>query len=201
LGSNLPLATLGTFILWFGWLGFNGGSQLALGSAADAIAIGNIYVNTMLASAAGVVAVLVITLVRYGKIDLTMVLNGALGGLVAITAEPLAPSPGLSVLIGVVGGLLVAISVPIMDSFKLDDVVGAVPVHLVSGIWGTLAVVFSNAEASVAAIGAFVVVTTSVLWLLIKVTMGLRVDEQQEFDGLDLSECGQEGYPDFARSQ
>ena len=205
-GSNLPLATLGTFILWFGWLGFNGGSQLAMGSAADVIAIGNIYVNTMLASAAGAILTLLIMLVRYGKIDLTMVLNGALGGLVAITAEPLQPSPLLAVFIGAIGGLLVAVSVPLLDKLKIDDVVGAIPVHLVAGIWGTIAVVLSNSDASltiqllgIVAIGAFVLVTTSVLWLIIKAIIGLRVDQQVEFDGLDFAECGQEGYPDFGQ--
>ena len=205
-GSNLPLATLGTFILWFGWLGFNGGSQLAMGSAADVIAISNIYVNTMLASAAGAMAALIFMLVRYGKVDLTMVLNGALGGLVAITAEPLQPSPLLAVFIGTIGGVLVVISVGLLDKLKIDDVVGAIPVHLVAGIWGTIAVVLSNADASLAtqligivSIGVFVLVTTSVVWWALKAIIGLRVSESIEFDGLDYAECGQEGYPDFGK--
>ncbi len=150
-GSNLPLATIGTFVLWFGWFGFNGGSQLAMGSAADVAAIANIYINTNVAAAAGVVAALIATSVIYGKVDLTMCLNGALGGLVAITAEPLAPSPVLALFIGAVGGLLVVIAVPLLDKLKIDDVVGAIPVHLVAGIWGTLAVVLSNPDATIGA--------------------------------------------------
>ncbi|MGI9417293.1 MAG: ammonium transporter, partial [Geminicoccaceae bacterium] len=144
LGSSLPLATIGTFILWLGWFGFNGGSQLAMGSAADVVAISNIYVNTNLAACGGVLTAMILSEILYKKIDLTMVLNGALAGLVSITAEPLAPTPGLSIAIGVVGGALVVFAVPMMDKLKLDDVVGAIPVHLVAGIWGTLAVPLSN---------------------------------------------------------
>ncbi|HEX6111488.1 MAG TPA: ammonium transporter, partial [Geminicoccaceae bacterium] len=144
LGSSLPLATLGTFILWLGWFGFNGGSQLALGSAADAVAIANIYVNTNLAAAGGVLAAMALTQIMYGKIDLTMVLNGAIAGLVSITAEPLAPSPGLAILIGAGGGVLAALAVPLLYKLRIDDVVGAIPAHLVAGIWGTIAVPISN---------------------------------------------------------
>ena len=208
-GSNLPLATLGTFILWFGWFGFNGGSQLAMGTAADVAAIANIYVNTNIAAAAGVVVAIVATLVMYGKIDLTMALNGALGGLVSITAEPLAPTPGIAAMIGGIGGFLVVLSVPLLDKLKVDDVVGAIPVHLVCGIWGTLAVVISAGggmgqlmvqATGIVAIGAFVVVTSGVAWYAIGTGMGLRPDEEAEYDGLDVAECGLEGYPEFTRS-
>jgi Amt family ammonium transporter len=203
-GSNLPMATLGTFILWMGWFGFNGGSQLAMGSAADIRDIGTIYINTNLAAAAGVVIAMILTQVLYKKVDLTMTLNGALGGLVAITAEPLAPSPGLAIFIGAVGGLLVVVAVPLLDKLKIDDVVGAIPVHLVAGIWGTLAVAFSGASIStqfigIVAIGAFVVVTTSIVWFILKAIIGIRVSEEEEFVGLDQSECGLEAYPEFGR--
>jgi hypothetical protein len=144
LGSSLPLATLGTMILWLGWFGFNGGSQLAMGSAADAVAIANIYVNTNLAAAGGVLASMVLTQIVYKKIDLSMVLNGAIAGLVSITAEPLTPSPGLAILIGAVGGVLAVFAVPLLYKLRIDDVVGAIPAHLVAGIWGTIAVPISN---------------------------------------------------------
>ncbi len=203
-GSSLPLATLGTFILWLGWLGFNGGSQLALGSAADAIAVSNIYVNTTMASAAGVLAAMVLAQLLYGKVDLTMGLNGALAGLVSITAGPDTPSIGAAVLIGSIGGGLVIAATPLLDRFKIDDVVGAIPVHLVAGIWGTLAVPFTNAEASfttqligVAAIGAFVAVTTTVVWLALKATVGLRLTEVGEALGVDQVETGLRAYPEF----
>ncbi|XDZ66820.1 ammonium transporter [Alphaproteobacteria bacterium LSUCC0684] len=204
-GSNLPLATLGTFILWFGWFGFNGGSQLAMGSAADVAAIANIFVNTNIAAAAGVVVAILATQILYGKIDLTMALNGALGGLVAITAEPLAPTPMLSAFIGGVGALLVVITVPLLDKFKIDDVVGAIPVHLVAGIWGTLAVCISGGASfgvqltGIIAIGVFVTVTSAIIWYVLKAIMGLRPSEEDEVSGLDLSECGLESYPDFTR--
>ncbi|NDA08179.1 MAG: ammonium transporter [Alphaproteobacteria bacterium] len=204
-GSNLPLATIGTFVLWFGWFGFNGGSQLAMGSAADVAAIANIFVNTNIAAAAGVVVAILATQILYGKIDLTMALNGALGGLVAITAEPLAPTPMLAALIGGIGSLLVVITVPLLDKFRIDDVVGAIPVHLVSGIWGTLAVCISGGASlgvqltGIIAIGAFVSVTSAIVWYALKAIMGLRPSEEDEVSGLDLSECGLESYPDFTR--
>ena len=205
-GSNLPLATLGTFLLWFGWFGFNGGSQLAMGSAVDVDAISNIYINTNLAAAAGVVVAIVGTLILYGKVDLTMCLNGALGGLVAITAEPLAPSPILAMFIGGVGSVLVILSVPLLDRLKIDDVVGAIPVHLVAGIWGTLAVVFSNSDATIGAqlygiiaIGAFTIITSAIAWYALKIIMGVRADDQSEIDGLDMSENGLEAYPEFTK--
>lgn len=204
-GSNLPLATIGTFVLWFGWFGFNGGSQLAMGSAADVAAIANIFVNTNMAAATGVVVAIIATAVLYGKIDLTMALNGALGGLVAITAEPLAPTPLLAMFIGGVGSMLVVLTVPLLDRLKIDDVVGAIPVHLIAGIWGTLAVCFST-DASIVtqligivSIGAFVVITSTIVWYGLKAVMGLRPDEEEEVSGLDMSECGLESYPDFIR--
>lgn len=204
-GSNLPMATIGTFVLWFGWFGFNGGSQLAMGSAADVSAIANIFVNTNMAAASGVVVAIIATAILYGKIDLTMALNGALGGLVAITAEPLAPTPMLAMFIGGIGSLLVVLTVPLLDRLKIDDVVGAIPVHLVSGIWGTLAVCLST-DASllvqiigIVSIGAFVVITSTLVWYALKALMGLRPSEEEEMTGLDVSECGLESYPDFIR--
>ncbi len=205
-GANLPLATLGTFILWLGWFGFNGGSQLAMGSAADVVSIGMIYVNTNLAAAAGVVVAMIMTQVLYKKVDLTMALNGALGGLVAITAEPLAPSPGLAVIIGGIGGALVVFAVPLFDKLKIDDVVGAISVHLVAGVWGTLAVPLSNGDASfvtqivgIVAMGAFTFVASAAVWMALKTTVGVRVNDEEEADGLDQGELGLEAYPEFGR--
>ncbi|CCQ75425.1 ammonium transporter [Magnetospira sp. QH-2] len=205
-GSNLPLATLGTFILWLGWLGFNGGSQLAMGSAADAVAISNIYVNTTMASAAGVVAAMLLTQVIYKKVDLTMALNGALAGLVSITAAPDGDSVMLSMFIGAVGGALVVFTVPLLDKLKIDDVVGAIPVHLVAGIWGTLAVALTYGSegasfmaqlVGVVSIGAFVIVSSAIVWFVLKMTIGIRVDEEEEVLGLDKTELGLEAYPEF----
>jgi Amt family ammonium transporter len=205
-GSNLPLATLGTFLLWFGWFGFNGGSMLSMGSATDVDAIARIYVNTNIAAAAGVVVALVLTMIRYGKVELTMVLNGALAGLVSITAEPLTPSPAMAAFIGAIGGLIVVITVPLLDKLKIDDVVGAIPVHLFAGIWGTIAVVLTNDSASlskqllgIVMIGAFVVITSSVVWYILAFTIGVRANEEDEINGLDISECGLEGYPEFSK--
>ena len=205
-GANLPLATLGTFILWLGWFGFNGGSQLAMGSAADIISIGMIYVNTNLAAAAGVVVAMSLTQIIYKKVDLTFALNGALGGLVAITAEPLAPSPGLAVIIGGIGGALVVFAVPLFDKLKVDDVVGAISVHLVAGVWGTLAVPLSNSGASfgtqiigIVAMGAFTFVASFIVWSILKATIGVRPSEEEETDGLDKGELGLEAYPEFGR--
>lgn len=209
-GSNLPLATLGTFLLWFGWFGFNGGSQLAMGSAADVAAIANIYVNTNIAAASGVVISIIATNVLYGKFDLTMALNGALGGLVAITAEPLAPTPAIAAMIGGIAGLLVVLTVPMLDRLKIDDVVGAIPVHLICGIWGTLAVVISAGggmaqlgvqATGILAIGAFVVVTSSIAWYALRAIMGLRPDDEAEYSGLDIAECGLESYPEFTHAR
>ena len=205
-GSNLPLATLGTFLLWFGWFGFNGGSQLAMGTAADVAAISNIYINTNLAAAGGVVVAIVLTMLFYKKTDLTMALNGALGGLVAITAEPLAPTPMLAIFIGAVGGLIVVVTIPMLDKLKIDDVVGAIPVHLFAGIWGTIAVIFSNSDATISAqlygilaIGAFTIITSTIVWYLIKLMIGIRVTPEEEMEGSDISEIGMEAYPDFRK--
>ncbi|MDC1133373.1 ammonium transporter [Alphaproteobacteria bacterium] len=205
-GSNLPLATLGTFLLWFGWFGFNGGSQLAMGTAADVAAISNIYINTNLAAAGGVVVAIILTMLFYKKTDLTMALNGALGGLVAITAEPLAPTPMLAIFIGAVGGLIVVLAIPMLDKLKIDDVVGAIPVHLFAGIWGTIAVVFSNSDATIGAqlygilfIGAFTIIASTIVWYLIKLIMGIRVSPEEEMEGTDISEIGMEAYPDFKK--
>jgi len=205
-GSNLPLATLGTFLLWFGWFGFNGGSQLAMGTAADVAAISNIYINTNLAAAGGVVVAIVLTMLFYKKTDLTMALNGALGGLVAITAEPLAPTPMLAIFIGAVGGLIVVVTIPMLDKLKIDDVVGAIPVHLFAGIWGTIAVIFSNSDATIGAqlygilaIGAFTIIASTIVWYLIKLMIGIRVTPEEEMEGSDISEIGMEAYPDFRK--
>lgn len=202
-GANLPLATLGTFILWFGWFGFNGGSQLALGSAADAAAIAIVYVNTNLGAAGGVVTAMIASQLLYGKVDLTMALNGALAGLVSITAGPDLQNHLLSVIIGGVGGVLVVFAIPMMDKLKIDDVVGAIPVHLVCGIWGTLAVgIFGSGNIvtqviGIVAIGLFVCITSAVVWFALKFTMGIRVSEEDEVMGLDRSELGLEAYPEF----
>ncbi len=202
-GSNLALATLGTFILWLGWFGFNGGSQLAAGTVGDITDVGRIFANTNMAASAGAVAALILTQIVYRKVDLTMVLNGALAGLVSITAEPLAPSLFGSLLIGGVGGVIVVFAVPMLDKLKIDDVVGAIPVHLIAGIWGTIAVVFSGSATltaqltGIVAYGVFTFVASLILWLILKAVMGIRVSEEAEINGLDMSELGMEAYPDF----
>ena len=205
-GSNLALATLGVFILWLGWFGFNGGSQLAMGSIGDVADVSRIFSNTNAAAAGGAIAALILTQIMYKKPDLTMVLNGALAGLVSITAEPLAPTLGQATIIGAVGGLLVVVSVPILDKFKIDDVVGAIPVHLIAGIWGTLIVPLTNSDASfgtqlysIIIVGLFVVITTAIVWYVLKAIFGIRVDEEAEMNGLDVSELGMEAYPEFSK--
>jgi len=205
-GSSMPLATLGTFILWMGWFGFNGASQLALGSITDAVSVSNIFVNTNMAAAGGAVAALLTTKLVYGKVDLSMVLNGALAGLVSITAEPLTPTPISATLIGAVGGVLVVFAVPFFDKLKIDDVVGAISVHLVCGVWGTLAVAITNGDTTfmaqligILAIGAFVVITSSVVWLGLKHTVGIRLSVEDEERGSDLAELGMEAYPEFGK--
>ncbi|MFT5346354.1 MAG: Amt family ammonium transporter [Dinoroseobacter sp.] len=205
-GSNLALATLGTFILWLGWFGFNGGSQLAAGTVGDITDISRIFANTNMAAAAGAIAALLLTQLLYKKPDLTMVLNGALAGLVSITAEPLAPSLFGALWIGGIGGVIVVFAVPFLDKLKIDDVVGAIPVHLFAGIWGTIAVVFYNSDASlaiqltgIAAYGVFTFVGSLILWMLLKVTVGIRVSEEAEMMGLDISELGMEAYPEFSK--
>ncbi len=201
-GSNLALATLGTFILWLGWFGFNGGSQLAAGTVGDITDIGRIFANTNMAAASGAVAALILTQIMYKKVDLTMVLNGALAGLVSITAEPLAPTLLGALLTGAVGGVIVVFAVPLLDKLKIDDVVGAIPVHLLAGIWGTLAVAFYTGNwgaqiTGIVAYGVFTFVIAGVIWFILKATVGIRVSEEAEINGLDMAELGMEAYPEF----
>ena len=205
-GSNLALATLGTFILWMGWFGFNGGSQLAMGSVGDVADISRIFSNTNAAAAGGAIAALLLTQFLYKKPDLTMILNGCLAGLVSITAEPLTPSLGAATLIGAVGGIIVVVTVPMLDKFKIDDVVGAIPVHLFAGIWGTMVVPATNGDASygtqllsIIIVGIFVVVASGIVWTILKSAMGIRVGEEEEIAGLDTSELGMEAYPEFSK--
>ncbi|WP_108851251.1 ammonium transporter [Albidovulum aquaemixtae] len=205
-GSNLALATLGTFILWLGWFGFNGGSQLYMDTAGNVADISRIFANTNTAAAGGAIAALIVSQLRFGKPDLTMVLNGALAGLVSITAEPLTPSLGAATLIGAVGGVLVVFTVPLLDKLRVDDVVGAIPVHLVCGIWGTLAVVLTNSDAtlygqlmSIIIVGVFVFGVSAAVWMALKAALGIRVDEETEINGLDMAELGMEAYPEFAK--
>ncbi|NBT42118.1 MAG: ammonium transporter [Alphaproteobacteria bacterium] len=205
-GANLPLATLGTFILWLGWFGFNGGSQLAMGTIGDVADVSRIFANTNAAAAGGALAALFLTQILYKKVDLTMVLNGALAGLVSITAEPLTPTLGVATLIGGFGGVIVVFAVPLLDKLKIDDVVGAIPVHLIAGIWGTLAVVITNADASIGAqitgivvVGLFTFIVSFIGWTILNLVMGIRVSEEQEMAGLDNSELGMDSYPEFSR--
>ncbi len=203
-GANLPLATLGMFILWLGWFGFNGGSQLVVSNISDANAVAQIFVNTNAAAAGGLIAGLVVARILFGKADLTMALNGALAGLVAITAEPLTPSGLQATLIGAVGGVIVVFSVLALDKLKIDDPVGAISVHGVVGIWGLLAVCLTNSDASLTAqlmgivvIFLWVFIASLIVWSIIKLVMGLRVSEEEEYEGVDISECGMEAYPEF----
>ena len=204
-GANIPLATLGTFVLWLGWFGFNGGSQLALGSALDAAAMSIVFVNTNLAAAAGVVAAMALTQLLYKKIDLTLTLNGAIGGLVAITAGPDLQNHLMAIVVGGIGGVLVVFAVPLLDKLRIDDVVGAISAHLVAGIWGTLAVgIFGSGDflvqlVGVIAVGAFVTVVSAVVWFAIRAVMGLRIDEEGERLGLDQVELGIEAYAEFGK--
>ncbi|MEK9621661.1 MAG: ammonium transporter [Alphaproteobacteria bacterium] len=205
-GANLPLATLGTFILWLGWFGFNGGSQLAMGTVSDVADVSRIFANTNAAAAGGSLAALVLTQIMYRKADLTMVLNGALAGLVSITAEPLTPSLGVATLIGGVGGVIVVIAVPLLDKFKIDDVVGAIPVHLIAGIWGTIAVPLTNSDASfgtqisgIVVVGVFTFVVSWLVWTVINMVVGIRVSEEDELIGLDQAELGMDSYPEFSK--
>ena len=203
-GSALPLSTLGVFILWIGWFGFNGGSRLALGTGDDAAAMAQIFANTNLAAAGGVVAAMLMAQAIYDKVDLTMTLNGALGGLVSITAEPLTPSFAAAVLIGGAGGALVVLAIPLLDRLRIDDVVGAIPVHLVCGIWGTLAVPITNADASfgaqllgIAATGGFVAAASFIVWASLKGTVGIRLAGDAERRGADRADLGMEAWPEF----
>ncbi|MFN3765960.1 MAG: ammonium transporter [Aliihoeflea sp.] len=203
-GSNMPLGVLGMFILWMGWYGFNGASQLAMGTIGDIADVGRVMANTNAGAIGGALAAAILTQLLYKKVDLTFVINGALAGLVSITAEPLTPGLGSATLIGAIGGVIVVFSVPLLDKFKIDDVVGAIPVHLLAGIWGTIAVVFTNAEASlvtqlygIVVVAIFVIVTSAVVWLILKAVIGLRPSEEAEYLGLDKAEVGVEAYPEF----
>jgi len=207
-GANLPLATLGMFILWLGWFGFNGGSQLVVSNISDANAVAQIFLNTNAAAAGGLIAGLVVARILFGKADLTMALNGALAGLVAITAEPLTPGGLQATLIGAVGGVIVVFSVLALDKLKIDDPVGAISVHGVVGIWGLLAVCLTNGDASLKAqllgivvIFLWVFIASLIVWSVIKLVMGLRVSEEEEYEGVDISECGMEAYPEFTSSK
>lgn len=204
-GSSMPLATLGTFILWMGWFGFNGGSQLALGSKGDIDAIALVIADTNMAAAMGAITAAVLTHLIYKKVDLTMVLNGALAGLVSVTAGP---DNGMiaATIVGVVGGIIVVFAVPFFDKLRIDDPVGALSVHLVAGIWGTLAVAIFNSDVTfmaqikgIVVIGLFVFISSFVVWFILDKIMGLRVSEVEEYDGEDLHETGIEAYPEFAR--
>lgn len=206
-GSNMPLATLGTFILWLGWFGFNGGSELKVTDVSEANAVALVFVNTNAAAAGGVIAALLTSQLMFGKADLTMVLNGALAGLVAITAEPLTPTPLLATGIGMVGGVLVVFSIINLEKLKIDDPVGAISVHGVVGMWGLLAVCLSNPDATFKAqiiglstILGFVFLSSLAVWGIIKLVIGIRVSEEEEHQGVDYSECGVEAYPEFTDS-
>jgi len=206
-GANLPLATLGTFILWMGWFGFNGGSVLKLGDITSANAVAVVFLNTNTAAAGGLLGALLVSRLKFGKADLTMALNGALAGLVAITAEPATPSAPVATLIGLVGGVLVVFSIVMLDKFRIDDPVGAISVHGVVGLWGLLAVPLTNTETSIMGqiAGALTIFTwvfaaSLVFWFLLKIFMGIRVDPEEEYEGVDLSECGMEAYPEFVNS-
>jgi Amt family ammonium transporter len=207
-GANLPLATLGTLILWLGWFGFNGGSELKVSDVGEANAVALVFVNTNMAAAGGLIGALVLARLWFGKADLTMALNGALAGLVAITAEPLAPTPIGATVIGLIGGLIVVPSIIFMDrTFKIDDPVGAISVHGVVGIWGLLAVPIYNADATllnqligIVVIFTWVFATSFAAWFAIKATLGIRVSEEEEYEGVDIGECGLEAYPEFTQA-
>ena len=207
-GANLPLAALGTLILWLGWFGFNGGSELKVSDVGEANAVALVFVNTNMAAAGGLVFALLLSRFWFGKADLTMALNGALAGLVAITAEPLTPAPIQATMIGAVGGLLVVAAIVTLDKLRIDDPVGAISVHGVVGIWGLIAVCFTNDDASfgaqllgMASIFAWVFVASFIVWFILKKTMGIRVSEEEEYEGVDLGECGLEAYPEFTTAE
>ena len=206
-GCNMPLATLGMFILWFGWFGFNGGSELKVSNVDEANAVAQVFVNTNIAACGGLVAALILARIWFGKADLTMALNGALAGLVAITADPLSPEPVWAMIIGAVGGLIVVASIVGLDKVRIDDPVGAISVHGTCGIWGVIAVVFNNAEATLGGqllgiIGIFgwVFVAGLAVWAILKATMGIRVSEEEEQAGVDIAETGIDAYPDFQKA-
>jgi ammonium transporter, Amt family len=207
-GANMPLAALGMFILWLGWFGFNGGSELMLSNVGEANAVADVFVNTNMAACGGLIAALITAQILFGKADLTMSLNGALAGLVSITAGPLDPSPTLSLIIGAVGGVLVVFSVLALDKMKIDDPVGAISVHGTCGIWGILAVCLTAGAGQlvpqligIAGIFIWTFVAASIVWIALKATMGIRVTEEEEYEGVDLSECGIEAYPEFATAK
>ena len=207
-GCNLPLSALGTLILWLGWFGFNGGSQLQVTGVDNANAVALIFVNTNMAAAGGLVFALLLSRLWFGKADLTMALNGALAGLVAITAEPLTPTPIAATTIGAVGGLLVVASIVMLDKLRIDDPVGAISVHGVVGIWGLIAVCFTNEDASflwqligIFSIFLWVFATSFIVWFAIKKIIGIRVSEEEEYEGVDISECGLEAYPEFTSAE
>ncbi|SIS42424.1 ammonium transporter [Neptunomonas antarctica] len=206
-GANLPLATLGTFILWLGWFGFNGGSELKLSDVGEANAVAQVFVNTNAAAAGGCIAALIFARLLFKKADLTMALNGALAGLVAITADPLSPTAVSSTVIGAVGGLLVVASILTLDKMRIDDPVGAISVHGIAGIWGLLAVPLNNADANfgsqllgIVVIFGWVFLASLVVWLVLKAVMGIRISEEEEYEGADIAECGMEAYPEFKSS-
>jgi Amt family ammonium transporter len=206
-GANLPMATLGTFILWMGWFGFNGGSVLKLGDIASANSVAMVFLNTNAAAAGGVIAALIVAKIMFGKADLTMILNGALAGLVAITAGPDTPSPLMATIIGAIGGIIVVFSIVFLDKLKIDDPVGAISVHGTVGLWGLLAVPLTNSDATFSAqlIGAatifvWVFVASLIVWAILKAVMGLRVSEEEEYEGVDYVECGMEAYPEFTNT-
>lgn len=203
-GANLPLATLGVFILWMGWFGFNGGSELKISDVDSANTVAAVFINTNLSAAGGVVAALLASRLMFGKTDLTMGLNGAIAGLVSITASPHTPDPWLAILIGIVGGIIVVLSIVALDRMRIDDPAGAISAHGTAGIWGVMAVLLSNSEATflgqmagLGAIFAFVFTLSLIFWILIKITMGIRISEEEEHLGADVSECGLEAYPEF----
>jgi Amt family ammonium transporter len=208
-GANLPMATLGTFILWMGWFGFNGGSVLALASVESANAVAVVFLNTNAAAAGGLVSALILARILFKKADLTMALNGALAGLVAITAEPSTPSPIQATLFGALGGILVVCSILAFDKLKIDDPVGAISVHGVVGLLGLLLVPLTNPEAATfsgqllgaATIFVWVFGISFIVWAILKAVIGIRVTEEEEFEGVDMSECGLEAYPDFTISR
>ncbi len=206
-GANMPLATLGTFILWLGWFGFNGGSELMVSNVDEANAVAQVFLNTNMAAAGGAIAAAIVAKLLFGKMDLSMALNGALAGLVAITADPLSPTAQMATVIGAIGGVLVVFSILSLDRLKIDDPVGAISVHGVVGIWGLLAVLLSNGDATfggqilgIVSIFAFTFVASLVVWTILKMVMGIRVTEEEEYLGLDVVDCGIEAYPEFKRS-
>ncbi len=207
-GQSIPMATLGVFILWLGWFGFNGASQLALGSYNDANAVATIFANTSMAAAGGVLSSMLLSRIIYGKTDISATLNGAIAGLVSITAEPLTPLIGESIIIGGVGGIICMFAMKVMDKLKIDDVVGAIPAHLVAGVWGTLIVPFTNSTTQystqifgILSIGIFTVITSSIVWLTLKYTVGIRASAEDEVYGLDFTETGTIGYPEYGEKK